>query len=155
MGRQNMTSATFPLTLRVNGIEHHVLVGAHDTLLDVVRGQLRLYSCRETCGIGVCGSCTVRLDGRAVSACLTMAFTCRDADVQTAEGGSADRVQQAFIDHQAFQCSFCTPGLVMSVAAMLDEPADGQDAEAALSGHLCRCCSYQQMRSAVRELFGS
>jgi len=91
MGRQNMTSATFPLTLRVNGIEHHVLVGADDTLLDVVRGQLRLYSCRETCGIGVCGSCTVRLDGRAVSACLTMAFTCRDADVQTAEGGSADR----------------------------------------------------------------
>jgi aerobic-type carbon monoxide dehydrogenase small subunit (CoxS/CutS family) len=150
-----MTGASYPLTLRVNGIEHDVLVGADDTLLDVVRDRLRLYSCRETCGIGVCGSCTVRLDGRAVSACLTMAFTCAGADVETAEGGAADRVKQAFLDHQAFQCSFCTPGFVMSVAAMLDEPTDRQDADAALSGHLCRCCSYQQIRAAVRELFGS
>ena len=147
-----MTDASYPITLRVNASEHDIRVGADDTLLDVLRDRLHIYSCRETCGIGVCGSCTVRMNGRAVSSCLTMAFTCSGAEVDTAEG-SAERVQQAFLDHQAFQCSFCTPGFVMSVAAMLDEPPDRRDAEAALSGHLCRCCSYQQIRAAVRELF--
>jgi len=150
-----MTNPEYPITLRVNGVNHDVLVGAGDTLLDVLRERLHIYSCRETCGIGVCGSCTVRLNGRAVSSCLTMAFTCSAAEVDTAEGGSAGRVQQAFLDHQAFQCSFCTPGFVMSVAAMLDEPADRRDADAALSGHLCRCCSYQQIRAAVQELLES
>jgi aerobic-type carbon monoxide dehydrogenase small subunit (CoxS/CutS family) len=155
MEGNDMTDAACPITLCVNGVDHDVIVGADDTLLDVLRERLHIYSCRETCGIGVCGSCTVRLNGRAVSSCLTMAFTCSGADVDTAEGGSADRVQQAFLDHQAFQCSFCTPGFVMSVAAMLDEPPDRRDVDAALSGHLCRCCSYQQIRAAVQELLES
>ncbi|MBO0826380.1 MAG: 2Fe-2S iron-sulfur cluster binding domain-containing protein [Streptosporangiales bacterium] len=147
-----MTESAFPLTLRVDGVGHELLVGADDTLLDVLHDRLRLHSCRETCGIGVCGSCTVRVDGRAVSACLTMAFTCADADVETAEGTAVERVRQAFLDHQAFQCSYCTPGFVMSVAAMLDEPTERRDVDAALSGHLCRCASYRQIRAAVEEL---
>lgn len=151
----DMTDGVYPLALRVDGAEHEVVVGADDTLLDVLHDRLRLYSCRETCGIGVCGSCTVRVDGRAVSACLTMAFMCAEVEVETAEGPAAERVRQAFLDHQAFQCSYCTPGFVMSVAAMLDEPPGQRDAEAALSGHLCRCASYRQIRAAVRELFDS
>lgn len=148
-----MTERTHRVALRVDGTRREVAVGADDTLLDVLRDRLRLHSCRETCGIGVCGSCTVRVDGRAVSACLTMAFTCDGADVETAEGPAVGHVRQAFLDNQAFQCSYCTPGFVMSVAAMLDEPPERRDAEAALSGHLCRCGSYRQIRAAVRELF--
>lgn len=147
-----MTESGYPVTLRVDGTEHDVAVGAGDTLVDVLRDRLRLYSCRETCGIGVCGSCTVRVDGRAISACLTMAFTCVGAEIETAESSAVARVRQAFLDHQAFQCSYCTPGFVMSVAAMLDEPRERRDVEAALSGHLCRCGSYRQIRAAVREL---
>lgn len=148
-----MSDTAYPLTLRVDGTGYELAVGADDTLLDVLRDRLRLHSCRETCGIGVCGSCTVRVDGRALSACLTMAFTCDGAEVETAEGPGVERVRQAFLDNQAFQCSYCTPGFVMSVAAMLDEPPERRDMEAALSGHLCRCGSYRQIRAAVRELF--
>ena len=133
-----MNDAAFPITLTVNGIEYDMLVGANDTLLDILRQRLQLYSCRETCGIGVCGSCTVLVDGRAVSSCLTMAFMCSGVEVQTAENRSTNRIRQAFIEHQAFQCSFCTPGFVMSIAAMLEEPSERRDAAAALSGHLCR-----------------
>ncbi|HEX6445367.1 MAG TPA: (2Fe-2S)-binding protein [Streptosporangiales bacterium] len=147
-----MSDAAYPLTLRVDGTEHELAVGADDTLLDVLRDRLRLHGCRETCGIGVCGSCTVRMDGRAVSSCLTMAFTCAGAEVETGESPAAERVRRAFLDNQAFQCSYCTPGFVMSVAAMLDEPPERRDVEAALSGHLCRCGSYRQIRAAVREL---
>lgn len=148
-----MTESTYRLALRVDGTVQELAVSADDTLLDVLHDRLRLQSCRETCGIGVCGSCTVRVDGRAVSACLTMAFTCANTEVETAEGPAAERVRQAFLDHQAFQCSYCTPGFVMSVAAMLDEPPERRDMEAALGGHLCRCGSYRQIRTAVRELF--
>jgi xanthine dehydrogenase YagT iron-sulfur-binding subunit len=149
-----MTEAapTFLLRMRVNGRPHQVPVTADDTLLDVLRRELRFFSCRETCGLGLCGSCTVMVDGRAVSACLAPAFVQDGADVRTAEGledGAAlHPVQQAFVDEQAFQCSFCTPGFLISVVAMLEE--DGTpDTEQALSGHLCRCGSYRQIVAAV------
>jgi carbon-monoxide dehydrogenase small subunit len=140
------------LHLTVNGRLHEVRVGAADTLLDVLRGQLGLTSCRETCGLGLCGSCTVTVDGRAVSSCIAPAFTLDGAQVRTAEGlGTAtglDDLQQAFVDEQAFQCSFCTPGFLMSATAMLEE-GGAPDLHQALGGHLCRCGSYRQIVEAI------
>jgi carbon-monoxide dehydrogenase small subunit len=145
-------SATFALNLRVNGKAHRLAVTADDTLLDVLRRDLRLFSCRETCGLGLCGSCTVVVDGRAISACLAPAFTQDGSEVRTAEGlESAEGlhpVQQAFVDEQAFQCSFCTPGFLMSTVAMLEDDSP-PDVEATLTGHLCRCGSYRQILAAV------
>ena len=99
-----------------------------DTLLDVLRRELGLFSCRETCGIGLCGACTVLCDGKAISSCLALALAAPKRDITTAEGlvqaGQLHPVQQAFVDAQAFQCSFCTPGFVMSLVAMLAEPPE-------------------------------
>lgn len=147
-----IAAASVPLRLTVNGRRHEVPVAAADTLLDVLRDRLGLTSCRETCGLGLCGSCTVTVDGRAVSSCIAPAFTLDGAEVRTAEGlGSAtglDELQQAFVDEQAFQCSFCTPGFLMSATAMLEE--DGEpDLHEALGGHLCRCGSYRQIVAAI------
>lgn len=144
--------------LRVNGRLHEARVGADDTLLDVLNRQLHLTSCRETCGLGLCGSCTVVVDGRAVSACIAPAFTLDGAVVRTAEGLEGARelspLQEAFVAEQAFQCSFCTPGFLMSATAMLDEGPGHADAEDALSGHVCRCGSYRQILAALRRVDG-
>lgn len=141
--------------LRVNGTRHQLDVHPQETLLELLRRKLALFGVRETCGIGVCGSCTV-LDGdRAVSSCLRPAFSCDGMEVTTVEGLSTDahhRVQEAFVAAQAFQCSFCTPGFVLSVVALLREPPERRDVDAALSGHLCRCGSYRQIREAVDRL---
>lgn len=151
----NDGAQTVLLTLRVNGRVHRVPVTADDTLLDVLRRDLHFFSCRETCGIGVCGSCTVMVDGRAVSSCLAPAFSQEGADVRTAEGledaTGPHCVQRAFIDEQAFQCAFCTPGFLMSTVAMLEE-SHAPDVEAALSGHICRCGSYRQILAAVNKV---
>jgi aerobic-type carbon monoxide dehydrogenase small subunit (CoxS/CutS family) len=147
------------VSVRVNGTLHRVPVTADDTLLDVLRDRLRLSSCRETCGIGLCGSCTVVVDGRAVSSCLAPAFTHDGAEILTAEGlESGDElhpVQRAFVAEQAFQCSFCTPGFLLSTVAMLAEEHGDRDVEATLAGHLCRCGSYQQIKCAVARLVGT
>ncbi len=148
-------SPTFVLTLRVNGTPHRVPVTADDTLLDVLRRDLRYFSCRETCGLGLCGSCTVVVDGRAVSACLAPAFAQEGCEVRTAEGleglDALHPAQQAFVEEQAFQCSFCTPGFLMSTVAMLEDDAP-LDVDDALTGHLCRCGSYRQILAAVGRL---
>lgn len=155
-GQRNEAGAATQVTLHVNGASHEVRVGARDTLLDVLRGQLQLYGCREACGIGVCGACTVLVDGRAVSSCLLPAFSCHEAAIGTVEGLAAGAdlhpVQRAFVEEQGFQCSFCTPGFMMSLVAMLAEPPEQRDVEAALSGHLCRCGSYRQIRAAVSRI---
>lgn len=140
------------VSLHVNGVEHRVEVSADDTLVDVLRGELHLTGCRETCGLGLCGSCTVVVDGRAVSACLAPAFQLDGAVIRTAEGLQCEAepcgLQRVFIDGQAFQCSFCTPGILMSATAMIEE--DGpHDVKETLSGHLCRCGSYEQIVAAV------
>jgi aerobic-type carbon monoxide dehydrogenase small subunit (CoxS/CutS family) len=144
------------VTLRVNGRAHEVRVGADDTLLDVLRYRLHLTSCRETCGLGLCGTCTVVVDDRAVSACIAPAFALDGAVVRTAEGLEGNRelspLQAAFVDEQAFQCSFCTPGFLMSATAMLEEGPGHADVEDALSGHVCRCGSYRQILAAVRRV---
>ncbi|HVT67075.1 MAG TPA: (2Fe-2S)-binding protein [Trebonia sp.] len=153
--QRNEAGAAGQVTLHVNGTSHDVRVGAHDTLLDVLRRRLHLYGCREACGIGVCGACTVLVNGRAVSSCLLPAFSCHEAAIATVEGlagAELHPVQRAFIEEQGFQCSFCTPGFVMSLVAMLAEPPERRDVEAALSGHLCRCGSYRQIRAAVSRI---
>lgn len=146
------------LTLTVNGRVEQVRARPHHTLVEVLRSELRLMSVREACGIGMCGACTILLDGRAVSGCLILAQLAEGHEILTVEGlrdseGTMDPIQQAFIEHTAFQCSYCTPGFVMAARALLDERPDVDDDEIleALSGNLCRCGSYSMIRSAVAD----
>jgi aerobic-type carbon monoxide dehydrogenase small subunit (CoxS/CutS family) len=123
------------------------------TAVEVLRG-LGLFSVRETCALGVCGTCTILLDGTGVSACLTPAFRLDGASVTTVEGlaEGLHPVQQAFIDEHAFQCSFCTPGFVLGAKVLLDAVTEVRraDVEAYLGGHLCRCGSYENIVRAVK-----
>jgi aerobic-type carbon monoxide dehydrogenase small subunit (CoxS/CutS family) len=144
------------MTLRVNGVDHTVLVETHHTLLEVLRRELHLLGTREACGIGVCGSCTVLIDGRPTSSCLALAALAGGREVLTVEGlaqnGELHPIQQAFIDTTAFQCSYCTPGFILCAKALLDEnpsPAPA-DITAYLAGNLCRCGSYRKIEEAVR-----
>jgi aerobic-type carbon monoxide dehydrogenase small subunit (CoxS/CutS family) len=145
-----------PLMLRVNGAARPVLAAPAESLLRVLRDELELYGAREGCGVGMCGSCTVLLDGAAVSACLLPAALAEGREITTVEGltgagGSLHPVQQAFVDHNAFQCSYCTPGFVLATKAMLDEcpDVDAQEAGAYLSGNLCRCGCYREILAAA------
>jgi carbon-monoxide dehydrogenase small subunit/isoquinoline 1-oxidoreductase alpha subunit/xanthine dehydrogenase YagT iron-sulfur-binding subunit len=145
-----------PLALTVNGRAETVLAAGGQTLLDVLRRELGLFGAREGCGVGMCGACTVLLDGRPVSACLLPAALATEREVTTVEGlaGSDARlhpVQQAFVERNAFQCSFCTPGFVLATVGMLEEQADVSDREVReyLSGNLCRCGCYREIVEAA------
>jgi aerobic-type carbon monoxide dehydrogenase small subunit (CoxS/CutS family) len=136
----------------LNGRETTVECEPTDMLLEVLRGA-GLTSVRETCGIGVCGACTVLLDGEPVSGCLTMAARVEGRDVTTVEGlDGTHPVQRAFVDAHAFQCGWCTPGFVLTAKSLLEENAAPSDAEIAeaLGGNLCRCGSYVKINEAVR-----
>jgi len=122
-------------------------------LLDALREGEGLTSVRATCGIGVCGACTVLLDGEPVTGCLTMAGQAAGREITTVEGlGGTDPVQRAFAAEHAFQCGWCTPGFVLTVKRLLEENAAPTDAEIAeaLGGNLCRCGSYVNIAAAVR-----
>ena len=122
-------------------------------LLEALRDGQGLASVRATCGIGVCGACTVLLDGEPVTGCLTMAGQAEGRAITTVEGlGGADPVQRAFAAEHAFQCGWCTPGFVLTVKRLLEENPDPGDAEIAeaLGGNLCRCGSYVKIAAAVR-----
>lgn len=143
--------------LRLNGEDRTLTVPASHTLLDVLRNELSLFGTRETCGIGMCGACTVLVNGKLLSACLLLAVQVDGSEVVTIEGlgheGQLDPVQQAFIEYNAFQCSYCTPGMILAAKALLDEnpaPDDVQIKEF-FSGNLCRCGSYVKIISAVLE----
>lgn len=144
------------VTLTVNGRPWSGDVRTGASLLDLLRDHLALTGAKLGCGEGLCGSCTVLVDGRAVSACTTPATTVERAAVTTVEGlaagGRLHAVQQAFIDAQAFQCGFCTPGMVTAAVALLDRtPSPGDDEiRRALDGHLCRCGTYPRIVEAVR-----
>jgi carbon-monoxide dehydrogenase small subunit/isoquinoline 1-oxidoreductase alpha subunit/xanthine dehydrogenase YagT iron-sulfur-binding subunit len=145
-----------PLALTVNGRAETVLAAAGQSLLDVLRRELGLFGAREGCAVGVCGACTVLLDGRAVSACLMPAALATEREIRTVEGlagpdGRLHPVQQAFVEHNAFQCSFCTPGFVLATVGMLEEQADVSEQEAReyLSGNLCRCGCYREIVEAA------
>lgn len=140
--------------LTVNGHEWRGDVPAGTSLLDVLRDHLDLTGAKLGCGEGQCGSCTVQADGRAVRACVTPAADTRH--IVTIEGLATEAglhpVQQAFIDAQAFQCGFCTPGMVVGAATLLARTTDPSDAQIrdALEGHLCRCGTYPRIVQAVR-----
>jgi carbon-monoxide dehydrogenase small subunit len=144
------------VSLRVNGQEEKLHVEDADTLLEVLRDQLRLWSVREGCGVGACGTCTVLMNGRAVSSCFLLAVRVEGCDIVTAEGLSQgetlDPTQQAFIDQRGLQCGYCTPGFVLAVKALLNENPDPTDDQAReyLAGNLCRCGGYEDILRAVR-----
>jgi aerobic-type carbon monoxide dehydrogenase small subunit (CoxS/CutS family) len=136
----------------LNGREAAVECEPTDMLLDVLRDE-GLTSVRETCRIGVCGACTVLLDGEPVSGCLTMAAQVQGREITTVEGlGGTHPVQRAFVEAHAFQCGWCTPGFVLTAKRLLEENAAPSDAEiaAALGGNVCRCGSYVKITEAVR-----
>jgi aerobic-type carbon monoxide dehydrogenase small subunit (CoxS/CutS family) len=136
----------------LNGREAAVECEPTDMLLDVLRDE-GLTSVRETCRIGVCGACTVLLDGEPVSGCLTMAAQVHGREITTVEGlGGTHPVQRAFVEAHAFQCGWCTPGFVLTAKRLLEENAAPSDAEIAeaLGGNLCRCGSYVKITEAVR-----
>jgi nicotinate dehydrogenase subunit A len=144
------------VTVTVNGRRWSGEVRDGASLLDLLRDHLHLTGAKRGCGEGLCGSCTVLVDGRVVSACTTPAATVERAAVTTVEGLAADgrlhAVQQAFIDAQAFQCGFCTPGMITAAVALLDRTPSPSDDEIrrALEGHLCRCGTYPRIVEAVR-----
>ena len=142
------------IPLNVNGREVTVHVPPQRSLLDALRESLGLTGAKKVCNEGDCGACTVIVDGRTVYSCLTLAIACEGKRVETVEGlaqnGDLHAVQQAFVDHDAYQCGFCTPGQVMSVVALLraDPDAREDDVKRAVSGNLCRCGAYNNIIAA-------
>lgn len=149
------------LNLTVNGEAVSLAVEPHWMLLEVLREELELTGAKEGCGRGECGACTVLLDGRPVNACLFPALEAEGARVTTIEGLMAEEgrltpLQQAFLEHGAIQCGFCTPGMVLAATALLAENPEPTEDEirAALAGNLCRCTGYAQIIQAVQAASG-
>ncbi|MBI3521490.1 MAG: (2Fe-2S)-binding protein [Chloroflexi bacterium] len=142
------------VSFEVNGHPATVHIPPHRTLLDTLRETLGLTGAKKVCDEGTCGACTVLVDGKAVYSCMTLAIACEGRSVETVEGlardGQLHPVQQAFIDHDAFQCGFCTPGQLMSIAALLRSngaPSE-EDVTRAVTGNLCRCGAYPNIVAA-------
>ena len=146
------------ITTTINGRERELAVKPNQTLLECLRDDLRLRGAVEGCGVGVCGSCTVLVDGRPVSSCLLLASNAAGKQVTTieglAQGDTLHPVQQAFLRQQAFQCGFCTPGMIMATVALLESSPRPTEAEVRdyLSGNICRCGTYVEVLAAVRDL---
>jgi xanthine dehydrogenase YagT iron-sulfur-binding subunit len=142
--------------LEVNGEARSLDVEPRRTLVDALRNDLGLTGAKKACGMGDCGACTVLLDGRAVYSCLLLAVDCDGRAVHTVEGlakdGHLERVQQAFVEADALQCGYCTPGQVMAALALLEaNPAPSEEEiRHAMSGNLCRCGAYANIAKAVR-----
>lgn len=149
---------TLPVYLTLNGDDVSVDVAPNAILLDVLRDQLGLGGTKKGCDHGQCGACTVLLDGQAVNACLRLAVMCEGQAITTIEGlageASLHPVQQAFLDHDAFQCGYCTPGQILSAVALLDDPripGDYRSVREAMSGNLCRCGAYKNILAAIQD----
>jgi aerobic-type carbon monoxide dehydrogenase small subunit (CoxS/CutS family) len=148
------------IRVTVNGAEHEVAVEARRTLADVLRHDLGYTGTHLGCEHGICGACTVLLDGRPVRACLVFGVQADDGEVETVEGlGTREALsplQEAFTEHHALQCGFCTPGFLMLATALLRENPDPSDAEIreAMASNLCRCTGYQSIVEAVRAAAG-
>ncbi len=144
------------LHLRVNGMEYKLEVEPRRTLLELIREDLELTGTKEGCSLGECGTCTVLLDGKPIKSCITLAVQTNGREVTTIEGlegsdGTLHPLQQAFMEHGAIQCGFCTPGMVLSAKALLDENPKPTEAEVrqAIAGNLCRCTGYQKIVEAI------
>jgi xanthine dehydrogenase YagT iron-sulfur-binding subunit len=153
---------SFSITLTVNGTRHEAtLEDERVTLLDLLREHFDLTGTKKGCDRGQCGACTVLVDQRRVNSCLALALSADGADIQTIEGLSQGEelhpVQAAFIEHDGFQCGFCTPGQIMSTLGLIQEGRTGEDPERireAMSGNLCRCGAYAGITDAVLDALG-
>ena len=148
------------LRLRVNGQEHEIYVEPRRTLLDALRKDLGLTGTKKGCNEGTCGACTVLVDGRAIYACMALAHDCAGKSVETIENlerdGQLHSIQRAFIEEDALQCGFCTPGQIMAAKALLVANPDPspQEIEQGLAGNICRCGAYPKILRAVRRAAG-
>ena len=165
------------VALRVNRIEHELTVDTRTTLLDALRERLGLTGTKKGCDRGQCGACTILVDGRRIYSCLALAVAHQGAEILTIEGLAAGDdlhpLQRAFVEHDAFQCGYCTPGQICSAVAVLDEAArgwpsavtedlaatditlDDDEIRERMSGNLCRCAAYVNIVAAVRERAGA
>jgi len=149
--------STKQITFTVNGETHALTVQPQETLLDVLREKLNLTGAKRICDRGECGGCTVLLDGKPVYACMYLAIRAEGAAIQTVEGlaeeGKLHPLQQAFVDHDAYQCGFCTPGFLMASSAFLkNNPRPSlEEIKKALSGNICRCGNYTKIFQAIDE----
>jgi carbon-monoxide dehydrogenase small subunit len=146
--------------VRVNGINYDVMCSENATLVTLLREELGLTGTKEGCGAGECGACTVIFNGLAVNACMVMAMEAEGADISTIEGeaknGELSDLQKSFIEHNALQCGFCTPGMIMRARALLNKnphPTRNEIAEA-MEGNLCRCTGYETILAAVLAIAG-
>ncbi len=144
-----------PISLQINGVTRIVHAEPHMTLAEALRGPLGLTGTKIACNRGACSACTVWLDGQPVCSCMMLAIEVGSRAVTTieglAQGETLHPVQQAFIDHDALQCGFCTPGMIMSCAALVERNAEpsADDVRAAISGHICRCGTYPHVIAAT------
>ncbi|MGZ4481816.1 MAG: (2Fe-2S)-binding protein [Gaiellales bacterium] len=146
---------TYPATLHVNGVAYPVEIEPHRSLLSVIRGEVGLTGAKEGCDDSECGACMVLVDGHPVNSCSYLALQADGREITTVEGLAAGDelhpLQRAFLEHGGVQCGFCTPGMLISAAALLQrqpQPSE-EDVRIALSGNLCRCTGYQKIASAV------
>jgi carbon-monoxide dehydrogenase small subunit len=153
-------SDKMPVILSVNGEVRHAFVRADDTLLHVLREEFRLTGTKRGCNQGICGACTVMLDGAVVRGCLSLAANCTGREITTIEGlarhGELTRMQQAFLDSGAVQCGFCTPGMILAATALAgaNRALTDDEIREGLSGNLCRCSGYAKIVAAVRSVCG-
>jgi xanthine dehydrogenase YagT iron-sulfur-binding subunit len=156
--QQEAPRQVFGIALTVNGAPHRLTVDARTTLLDALRDRLHLTGTKRGCDLGQCGACTVLLDGRRINACLMLAVMARGHAVTTIEGlasgGRLHPMQQAFVEYDAFQCGYCTPGQIMSAVGMIAEGRATTDAAIRedMSGNICRCGAYTNIVDAVRDV---
>jgi xanthine dehydrogenase YagT iron-sulfur-binding subunit len=154
---RSQTVNTIPVTLKVNGEALALIVDQRTTLLDALREYAGLTGTKKGCDRGACGACTVHLDGRRILSCLTLASRCQGKEITTIEGLAAGEklhpVQTAFIEHDGLQCGYCTPGQIMSAAALIKEGHAGSDREIRewMSGNICRCGAYPNIVAAIRQ----
>jgi len=158
MGTVISQATAIDVELRINATTRHLVLDPRTTLLDALREHLQLTGAKKGCDHGQCGACTVHVDGRRVLSCLTLAVAAQGKEITTIEGlATGDRLhpmQQAFLDHDGFQCGYCTPGQIMSAVALLREacgPSD-DDVRECLSGNLCRCGAYPNIIAAIQDV---
>lgn len=143
------------IQLKVNGEEYEVAAATNQTLLEVLRDELRLTGTKEACGMGACGACTVLMDGKAVLSCVLLAVNAQGKEIRTieglAQGEGLHPIQRAFHEKGAVQCGYCTPGMIMTTKAFLDKNPHPtkEEAKEAIGGNLCRCTGYAKIVEAI------